>query len=71
MSSRPHLLQVLLCWNWYADDLTGSSVRGLDRADPQEESNCTPWLPSGPLCPARSFPGQLRGEGMNWLMFDF
>lgn len=61
MSSRPCLWQALLCWNWYGDDLIGSSVRGLDRADPQQESNCTPLLPSGPLCPACSSPRQLRG----------
>lgn len=24
MNSRPHLLEVLLCWNWCGDDLIGS-----------------------------------------------
>lgn len=43
MSSRPRLWQALPCWNWYGDDLIGSSVRGLDRADPQQESKLYPF----------------------------
>lgn len=62
MISRLHLLQVLLCWNWYGNDLTGSSVRGPDGADPQQESHCAPLLPSGLLCPACSLPGRFVGK---------